>query len=302
MIKLDELKIFIATAEAGSFVRAADQLGIAPSVVSRSIKNLENILNTTLFNRTTRKILITSDGQWLLKQATKTVDNLGEIQSHFIDDKTEPEGKITVDAATPFALHAIAPIISKFTERYPKIEISIESNETITDLIAKKVDVAIRIGELKDSTLKAKKIGYTKRALYTSPGYIEQHGQPLCAKDLEDHKCLGFSSPKSLNIWPLLTENGERFTIKPHMSANSGETLKQLSIYNNGIMCASIFTVQNELKRGELLPVLTDQIVQHSIPVYAVYYSERAVSKHIRMFLDFLEEYGKTWFPRETRL
>ena len=193
--------------------------------------------------------------------------------------------------ATPFALHAIAPIISKFTERYPRIEISIESNETIADLIAKKVDVAIRVGELKDSTLKAKKIGYTQRALYASPDYIEQHGQPLCATDLTAHKCLGFSNPKSLNIWPLLTENGEQLTVKPFMSANSGETLKQLSIYNNGIICVSKFTVEKELERGELLPVLADQIVQHSIPIYAVYYSERAVSKHIRMFLDFLEEH-----------
>ena len=294
MIKLDALKVFIATAEVGSFVGAADQLGVAPSVVSRSIKNLEGVLKTTLFNRTTRKILITSEGRWLLKKATKTVDNLDEIRSHFIDDKTEPEGRLTIDAATPFALHAIAPVISKFTERYPKIEISIESNETIADLLAKKVDVAIRIGELKDSTLKAKKIGDTKRALYASPGYIEQHGRPLCAIDLKDHKCLGFTHPKSLNIWPLLTENGERFTIKPYMYANSGETLKQLSIYNNGIICVSKFTVQKELRRGELLPVLADQLVHHSIPIYAVYYSERAVGKHIRMFLDFLEEYI-TW-------
>ncbi len=290
MIKLDELKVFIGAAEAGSFVRAADQFGIAPSVVSRSIKNLENRLNTTLFNRTTRKILITSEGRWLLKQAKETVDNLDEIHSHFMDNKTEPEGLLIIDAATPFALHAIAPVISKFTERFPKIQISIVSNETIADLIAEKVDVAIRVGELKDSTLKAKKIGDTKRALYASPGYLEQYGQPLCVKDLKDHKCLGFSNPKSLNIWPLLTEDGERFTTKPHMYANSGETLKQLSLHNNGIICISEFTARDELKRGELLPVLVDQIIQHSIPIYAVYYSERSVGKHIRMFLDFLGE------------
>ena len=290
VFKLDELKVFIATAEAGSFVGAADQLEVAPSVISKSIGKLENKLNTTLFNRTTRKILITSEGEWLLGQAAKTMESLETIRARFIDDRIEPEGRLIIDAATPFALHAIAPVISKFTERYPKVEISIESNETIADLIARRVDVAIRIGELKDSTLKAKKIGNTQRALYASPGYIEQHGKPLYARELEQHKCLGFTNPKSLNIWPLMTENGERVAIKPHLQANSGETLKQLAIFDNGIICVSEFTVQKELKQGELVRILTDRIEPHSIPINAVYYSERAVGRHIRMFLDFLKE------------
>ncbi len=292
MIKLDELKIFIAVAEAGSFVGAANRLDIAPPVVSRSIKNLENRLKTTLFNRTTRKILITSEGQWLLKQASMTVNSFEEIFSHFRGNETEPEGQLTIDAATPFALHVIAPIISKFIERYPKIEINLESNEAISDLIQDKVDVAIRVGELKDSSLKAKKIGYTNRGLYASPSYLEQYGQPLGVDDLEAHKCLGFSNSKFLNTWPLKTKSGEWLTIKPHMHANNGETLKQLSVYNNGIICVSSFTVQQELTRGELLPVLTGKIEQQPIPIYAVYYSERAVVTHIRLFLDFLTKHS----------
>ncbi|MEH6629206.1 MAG: LysR family transcriptional regulator [Halopseudomonas aestusnigri] len=296
MIKLDELKIFIAVAEVGSFVGAANRLNIAPPVVSRGIKNLENRLGTTLFNRTTRKILITNEGQWLLKQASMTVDNYEEIFSHFRGNKTEPEGLLTIDAATPFALHAIAPIISKFNERHPKIEINLESNEAISDLIQDKVDVAIRVGALKDSSLKAKKIGYANRALYASPSYLKQYGDPMSVNDLEAHKCLGFSKSKSLNIWPLKTKNGELLTIKPYMRANNGETLKQLSVYNNGIICVSNFTVQQELMRGELLPVLAGKIEQKPIPIYAVYYSERAIVTHIRLFLDFLTEHSKLIF------
>jgi len=290
MIKPDELKVFIATAEAGSFVTAADQLGIAPSAVSRSIKGLENRLKTTLFNRTTRKILITSQGQWLLRHATKTLDNLDQIQSHFTGDMTEPEGELTIDAATPFSLHVIAPIISRFIEDFPKIKITLVCNETITDLIAQKVDVAIRIGELKDSTLKAKKIGHTQRALYASPVYLEKFGVPSSVKDLEDHQCLGFSHSKSLNTWPLFGEDGERVTITPHIYANSGEILKQLSICHNGIICVSKVTVKKELEREELLPVLENKTQQYFIPIYAVYYSERTVGLHIRKFLDFIDE------------
>ncbi|MFD2205109.1 LysR substrate-binding domain-containing protein [Kiloniella antarctica] len=292
MIKLDELKVFIAVAEAGSFVAAANRLDIAPPVVSRSIKNLENRLQTTLFSRTTRKILITSEGQWLLTQATKTVENLDQIYHHFRNGEVEPEGVLTVDAATPFILHGIAPIISEFVERYPKIEINLQSNEAISDLIEDKVDVAIRMGNLKDSSLKAKKIGFVNRGLYASPRYLEQNGELTCVDDLNLHSCLGFSHPKNLNTWPLKTKTGEWVSIKPSMSANSGEALKMLAVFDNGIVCLSKFTVIGELERGELTPVLKEQTEYHPTPIYAVYYSEGASVRSIRLFLKFLEEHN----------
>lgn len=289
MIKLDELKIFVAVAESGSFIGAAKRLDIAAPVVSRGIKNLESRLNTTLFNRTTRKILITDKGQWLLTQATKTFETIDDIQAHFMERTADPEGQLTVDAATPFALHMIAPAIAGFGERYPKIDITLECNETLSDLIDARVDVAIRIGRLKDSTLKAKKIGNTRRALFASPGYLKRHGTPRHARELKDHKCLGFSDFKALNSWPLKDENGTWISIAPAMRSNNGEALKQLALYDNGIICVSHFAVQKEVERGELIPLLASKICAHAIPVYAVYYAERAVSRHIRLFLDFLE-------------
>ncbi|WP_120497343.1 LysR substrate-binding domain-containing protein [Kiloniella sp. EL199] len=291
MFKLDDLKIFIAAAETGSFVGAAQHLNIAPSVVSRSIKNLEIQLNTTLFNRTTRKITLTGEGQWLLDHAAKTLDTLTEIRTHFDDPNIELQGSLTIDAPTPFTLHMLAPILSGFTDQYPKIKLSIENNENITDLIEKKVDVAIRLGELKSSGLKAKKIGSIQRAFYASPGYLEQQGTPVDVEDLPRHNCLGFSQQTpSLNCWPILTEKGEWFEITPQLSANSGETLKQLAVYGHGILCLSDFTVRKELESGELVPILRDKVVPHTIPVSAVYYSEHKVVRHIRVFLDFLAE------------
>ncbi|WP_085905633.1 LysR family transcriptional regulator [Kiloniella majae] len=293
MFKFDDLKIFIATAEAGSFVGAAHHLNIAPSVVSRSIKNLEIQLNTTLFNRTTRKITLTGEGQWLLDHAAKTLDNLNEIRTHFADKNAELQGRLTIDAPTPFTLHMLAPILSSFTRQYPKIELSLESNENIADLIEKKVDVAIRLGELKSSGLKAKRIGSIQRAFYASPNYLEQQGVPVAVEDLQNHNCLGFSQQTpSLNRWPILTERGEWFEITPHLTANSGETLKQLAIYGHGILCLSDFTVRKELQNGELVPILGDKVIPHTIPVSAVYYSEHKVVRHIRVFLDFLAEHA----------
>ncbi|KLN61931.1 hypothetical protein WH96_05000 [Kiloniella spongiae] len=294
MFKLDDLKIFIATAEVGSFVGAAYHMDVAPSVVSRSIKNLEVQLNTTLFNRTTRKITLTGEGQWLLDHAAKTLDNLNEITAYFRDKNAELRGKLTIDAPTPFTLHMLAPILSEFTRRHPKVRLSLESNEDIADLIEKKVDVAIRLGELKSSGLKAKRIGSIQRAFYASPDYLEQRGVPVDVNDLRDHNCLGFSQQTpSLNRWPILTKSGEWYEITPHLSANSGETLKQLAVHGHGILCLSDFTVRQELESGELVPILGDKVVPHSIPVSAVYYSEHKVIRHIRVFLDFLAEHAK---------
>lgn len=290
MLKLDELRIFAAAACAGSFVSAAEQLGVAPSVVSKTVRSLENKLNTTLFNRTTRKILITAEGEWLLERAMKTMAGLETIRDHFAGSDHEPEGRLTLDAATPFVLHAIAPVISAFTERFPKVEIALESSEAVADLIARRVDVAIRIGELKDSTLKAIRLGSTRRALYASPAYVARYGEPKTVDDLAQHRCLGFNRPRSLNTWPLADQRGDPVVIMPCLRANSGETLKQLAVFGNGIACVSAFTVQRELQRGELLPVLADIIEPHPIPVYAVHYSERAAGRHIRLFLDFLKE------------
>ena len=290
MLKLDELRIFIATAEAGSFVGAADQLGVAPSVVSKAIKSLEDKLSATLFNRTTRRIGITAEGEWLLGQASETMEGLEAIRTHFHGDGQEPEGPLTVDAATPFALHVIAPLLGEFADRYPKVRLTLESNETISDLIAKRVDIAIRIGALKDSTLKARKIGATRRALYASPRYLAEQGTPASVEDLAGHKCLGFSTPKTLNIWPLSTESGEYPAITPHIGANSGETVKQLALCHNGIACLSDFTVTAELDRGELVPVLADRIAPNATPIYAVHYSQRAAARPVRAFLDFLKE------------
>lgn len=290
MLKLDELKIFAAAACAGSFVGAAEQLGVAPSVVSKTVRSLENKLNTTLFNRTTRKILITGEGEWLLGQAMKTMAGLEAIREHFAGSDHAPEGRLTVDAATPFVLHAIAPVISAFTERFPKVTISLESSEAVADLIARRVDVAIRIGELKDSTLKAIRLGSTRRALYASPAYVARYGEPKSAGDLAHHRCLGFNRPRSLNTWPLADDRGAPVVITPYLWANNGETLKQLAVFGNGIACVSAFTVQQELQRRALVPILSDYIEPHSIPIYAVYYAERAVGRPTRLFLDFLKE------------
>ncbi|MGF1729975.1 LysR substrate-binding domain-containing protein [Photobacterium kasasachensis] len=289
-LKLSELEVFIAVAESSSFNLAAERLNIASSVVSRTIKKLEADLETTLFNRTTRRVTLTEEGLWLIDRARHVSEGVSAIEHHFSRKYQQPVGSLTVDAASSFALNAIVPLLPVFVQRYPDIKVTLVSNDSISDLIERKVDVAIRIGQLSDSSLKARKLGVTQRGLYASPGYLKRIGYPGRIDELPTHKLLGFDKYKLLNHWPLLDQHGERLSITPDMSSNSGETLKQMAVNGLGIACLSNFTVQQELEAGLLEPVLEQYWVNEDIPIHAVFYSEQALSPRVRVFIDFLVE------------
>ncbi|WED27654.1 LysR family transcriptional regulator [Vibrio sp. DW001] len=287
-LKLSELEAFVAVAESNSFNLAAERLETASSVVSRSIKKLESELETTLFNRTTRSVTLTGEGAWLMDRARRISEEIVAIDHHFSQKHKQPQGALTVDAASSFALNAIVPLLSEFARLYPDIEVTLVSNDSITDLIERRVDVAIRVGSLSDSTLKARKLGSTQRGLYASPSYLKQFGYPDCSTQLSKFQCLGFAKHKSLNTWPLMDDTGNRLAINPQMSSNSGETLKQMAVNGLGIACLSNFTVHQELESGLLEPVLEHLWVIENIPINAVFYSEQSLSPRVRVFIDFL--------------
>lgn len=290
-IQLEELEIFITVSKSGSFTKAADALSITSSVVSKTVKKLENKLKTTLFNRTTRKVILTQEGEWLLSQANSLIQQAYNIESHLGDKHGAPAGKLTVDAATPFALHALGPLIAGFNSLHPDITITLQASESIIDLIDRKVDVAIRIGELEDSSLKARKLGECFRYLYASPDYLAKHGKPKNVSQLSQHMCLGFDKPQKLNTWPIASGDEELTKIQPSAYADSGETLKQLAIKGCGIVCISSFTAEEDVEAGRLVTVLEKQTVKIPIPVYAVFYSDNEVNNRLRCFLDYISEH-----------
>lgn len=290
-IQLEELEILVAVVNFSNFSKAAEELGVTASVVSRTIKKLEKKLNTTLFNRTTRKVHLTQEGEWLFKQAGTMVTQAQKIESHLGDRSKEPEGTLVVDAATPFSLHAIGPLIAGFNQCYPNVVIILQSSESNVDLIERKVDIAIRIGELDDSSMKARKLGESVRQLYASPQYIKSKGHPKIAAELKSHACLGFVKPRKLNIWPIKDRSGHKLQVTPRTFADSGETLRQLAIQGCGIACLSSFTVKEDVSTGKLVPILKNQVIQEPIPLYAVFYSENEVNPRVRCFLDYVSEH-----------
>ena len=289
--ELQELEIFVTVVKRGNFSKAAEELAIAASVVSRCIQKLEGKLKVTVFNRTTRKIKLTQEGEWLYQQAVEIINKVSCIESHLCKAHTHPQGTIRVDAATPFTLHAIAPVIPGLKKQFEQIKIILTSNESIVDLIERNVDVAIRIGLLSDSTLKARKLGNSYRKVYASPEYLKTQCQISKVSDLNQHPCLGFVNPEKLNTWPLIADDGKWIKIQPELVADNGETLKQLAKQGCGLVCISSFTAEQDVLAGKLVCVLEKDTQLVPVPVYAVFYSDNEMNVRLRSFLDYLIEH-----------
>ncbi|EJF31261.1 MULTISPECIES: DNA-binding transcriptional regulator YafC [Enterobacteriaceae] len=286
----EELAIFVAVVESGSFSRAAEQLGQANSAVSRTVKKLEMKLGVSLLNRTTRQLSLTEEGERYFRNVQQILQAMAAAENEVMESKQTPRGLLRIDAATPVMLHLLMPLIKPFRERYPEMTLSLVSSETFINLIERKVDVAIRVGNLTDSSLRARPLFSSYRKIIASPEYLAVHGTPENADDLMNHVCLGFTEPSSLNRWPVSQTDGQLFEIKPGLSSNSGETLKQLCLTGNGIACLSDFMIDKEIESGEFVEVLADKILPVNMPFSAVYYSDRAVSTRIRAFIDFLSD------------
>ncbi|WP_413492636.1 LysR substrate-binding domain-containing protein [Morganella psychrotolerans] len=287
----EEARVFIEVVEHKSFTKAADKLNLANSAVSRTIKKLEDKLGVNLLNRTTRQIDLTAEGELYFQRMKGILQEMQAIENELLGSQSSPKGVLRIDAATPVVLHLLIPFISVFRRQYPDIVLSLVSSETFVNLIERKVDIAIRAGQLTDSSLRARLLFSSYRKVVASPRYIETAGKPSSVADLHHHTCLTFTEPASLNTWPLNTENGQLINVADGISSNNGETLRQLCASGEGIACLSDFMVNEGIENGEFTELLSDELQPVPLPFHAVYYSDRVVSRRIRVFIDSLTHY-----------
>ncbi|KAB0656119.1 LysR family transcriptional regulator [Burkholderia diffusa] len=289
-ITLDELQAFAAVVHTGSITAAAQQLDVTVSAASRTLARLEEKLKTTLLRRTTRRLELTEEGRAFLQDARAIIESVENAEEQMLARREMPSGRLRVDAATPFMLHVIVPLVRGYRERFPKVELELNSNEGIIDLLERRTDVAIRIGRLKDSTLHSRRIGNSRLRILASPAYIEAHGQPRKVEDLGKHTLLGFTQPESLNVWPILGADGEPSRIEPGIWSSSGETLRQLALEGAGVVCLSDFMTAQDREAGRLVQVLARQTLEVEQPINAVYYRNTAISSRIASFVDYMIE------------
>ena len=285
----DELQIFVSVIECGSISAAAEQAGQTPSAVSRTLSRLEAKLETTLINRTTRRMDLTEEGKYFFEQAKVILAQMDELEERLSSRQKKPAGRLRINAAVPFMLHGIVPYIAEFRSRYPDIQLELNSDDLIIDLLEQSTDIAIRIGALADSTLHARSLGCTPLHILASPGYLKQYGTPTTVAELADHTLLGFTQTETLNHWPLRHVEGDRWLIQPSVAASSGETVRQLTLEGQGICCLSNFMTIDDIDAGRLVPVLEAFNSGYRQPIHAVFYRNSQLALRIQCFLDFIQ-------------
>ena len=286
----EELTVFVQVVENGSFSRAANQLSMANSAVSRVVKRLEEKLGVNLINRTTRQLRLTEEGSQYFRRVQKILQEMAAAEAEMLAVHEVPQGILRVDSAMPMVLHLLVPLAAKFNERYPHIQLSLVSSEGYINLIERKVDIALRAGELDDSGLRARHLFDSYFRVVANLEYLSKHGTPQSTEDLANHQCLGFIEHTFLNTWAVFDAQGNPYKISPHFTASSGEILRSLCLSGCGIACLSDFLVDNDIAEGKLIPLLTEQTSNKTLPFNAVYYSDKAVNLRLRVFLDFLAE------------
>lgn len=289
-ITLDELQAFAAVVDTGSITAASELLGLTVSATSRTLGRLEEKLQTTLLRRTTRRLELTEEGAAFLQRARAILASVDEAEELMAARRMRPAGRLRVDAATPFMLHVLVPLIAGFRERYPEVELELNSNEGIIDLIEKRTDVAFRIGVLKDSTLHARPVGTSQVRVLASPVYLQRHGLPAEPGQLARHALLGFTQPESLNDWPLRDAAGNTVRIRPTLASSSGETLRHMALAGLGLVCLSDFMTREDRRSGQLVQLFAGQTLDVRQSINAVYYRNTALAARITCFVDYVVE------------
>jgi len=284
--KIDDLLILMAAFESGSFSAAAKALDLPVAKVTRAIQRLEKKFNVTLFNRTTRRISVTEEGHYFIEQVRPALTQLEFAEDALKSFNSKPQGRLRVDAASPFIFHQIVPLLSGFREAYPGICLELVSSEKVIDLIEKRTDIAIRIGKLKDSNLHAKFLGQSRIRLMASPSYIQQHGMPNRPEDISQHQTVGFTDSPALNQWPI----GSGLHVPYDIAASSGESVYQLCLAGHGIAVLSDFMTHQARASETLIEVLPNTLTTPNDRemIHAVYYRHSALSARISAFIEYI--------------
>jgi DNA-binding transcriptional LysR family regulator len=286
--KLLEMTVFVEVARAGNFSAAARALNLTPSAVSRLVTRLERRLGARLFNRTTRLVKLTEAGEAYLQPCVTVLDQINDAEELLAGFGTEPRGVLTVNSTADFAKYCLLPILPRFKALYPHLKFNLQVTGVMVDLVAEGVDVALRMGELKDSSLVARKLCESRRIICASPEYLAIHGEPAKPRDLLEHNCLRMSSAPAFNQWALSTTRGRKLIdVTGDFLADKIDMLHQHALQGGGLARLAEFTVAEDIESGRLVPVLAEYNREVQL-VHAVYPHRQYLPSKVRVFVDFL--------------
>jgi DNA-binding transcriptional LysR family regulator len=291
MADSNEMGIFQRVIERGSFAGAADDMGLSPSAVSKLITRLELRLGVRLINRTTRRLALTPEGEIYLERSRDILRAVESAEAEIASARLSPRGHLRVHAFPTFAVDHLSAELPDFLARYPRITIEFLVTNRSVDLIGDNVDIALRVGQLNDSTLVACKIVDLTQVVCASPKYLAAHGRPIHPSDLARHACLILSHFPGSTIWSFRV-NGELVPVevKGPVAADSAHMLLSLAIAGAGIIRFGDIIVARAIQNGLLEPLLQDLEEPEKFPFWAVLPPGRQRTPKVKVFLDFLME------------
>jgi len=294
MDRAAEMAAFVRAVETGGFSAAARDIGLTPSALSKLVTRLEDRLGARLLQRTTRRLQLTAEGEAFYARARPILAAMDEAEAEVAEAGASPRGLLRLYCGSAFGMHQLALVIPRFQQRYPQVEIDITINDQPLATLEEGVDLAIRIGPLDESSMVARRICNLERVICAAPAYLERHGTPRTPDDLQQHNCLWITSLPALRRWPFDTDDGIRVVqVGGNVAANNAETVLQLAVAGVGITRLTDVIVADAIRRGELVPILTDWHHVEPVPLFATYPSGRNLSPKVRAMVDFLvEEFG----------
>lgn len=291
MDRLTEMEAFATVVDQGGFTDAARKMGISKSAVSKHVSALEARLGARLLNRTTRRVSPTEIGLAYYDRARRVLNDAGEADALVTSMQSAPSGLLRISVATDFGVNLLSPILGDFLHEFPEITVNMVLNNRYVELISEGFDMAVRVGELDDSTLRARKLTDTTKRMVASPLYFQKFGRPTKIDDLNDHKLLHYSSQASGNMWKLTAPSGEKRQVRTAgwLSVNDGQSLLNAAVSGLGIAYLPSFLYSEAMEAGLIEEAIPDLPVE-LLGIYAVYPPGRFTQPKVRAFIDFLVE------------
>jgi len=288
MDRFQEMSIFRAVVDAGSFTQAAERLGLSKAVVSRSITQLEARLGVRLLHRTTRRLSVTQEGSTFHARCGSLLAELDEAEAEITARSGQARGLLRVAAPLSFGVAHLAPLWGEFLARHPQVQLDISLNDRLVDLVDEGFDLAIRIGRLTDSSLISRLLASTRLVLCASPRYLRRAGTPRTPNDLAGHAVLAYSLFSSGNLWTFNSGAEQaQVRITPRLITNNGDTCVQAALGHAGIVLQPDFLVGPALAEGRLVQLLKGWEAGE-LGIHAVYPSREHVSPKVRLLIDDL--------------
>lgn len=291
MDAVSDLAFFALLLKEGSMVAVARELGVTPPVVTKRLAALEQRLGVRLLNRTTRRMSVTHEGELYLTNGARILADIEELELQVASSRAAPKGLLRVNATIGFGRRHIAPAVSDFARLYPEVEVQLQMTDRPLNLADTAFDVGIRIGELPDTRLTARRIAANRRLLCASPLYLARAGTPATPQDLQRHDCIIIREDyAAYGAWQL--GNGRRqetVKVRGTLSTNDGETAVAWALAGHGILMRSQWDAAPYLRSGRLCAVLEEWTLPQA-DIYAVYPERLNLSAKVRAFIDFLAE------------